>query len=281
MPHKRLECLIVESFNHSRRLRRTHPNLALPHSFPVLWFGDLEKWRVSPYKIMTVGINPGPRTFMPDTSRNRYQDWWRQILPSQPPTFHQYNGAMRQFMKQVAGGRRTTNANGQAANDSTWFKTYQPITEGITSGGLTATIHSPYYLHTDIFSPIATDQAWSQLTNDQQSLLLQHGIEYWKRLMSILQPEGIILSVSRQQWAYLQRVLHLSQPTQVWSNATGDRQMFHACADTTQWGIHAYDKRFWVCYGTKTRSDPFSPFSNVEKATAAAAFEQFKNAHVC
>ena len=51
-------------------------------------------------------------------------------------------------------------------------------------------------LHTDICSPVATDPTWSRLSNTDRLMLGADGGLLWHELLSVLQPDVVLLSVA-------------------------------------------------------------------------------------
>ena len=77
-----------------------------------------------------------------------------------------------------------------------WFQSYE-----VALGGAEAS----YYpgkpstaLHTDIASPVATNPTWSKLGESERSALQEKGGTIWRRLLKILKPQMVMLSVARE-----------------------------------------------------------------------------------
>ena len=175
-----MEELANEAWAAYRRAEAAGVDALVRPSIPILFFGDYERYFVSPKRVITVGLNPSLNEF-PVNDRftrfpaARYQD-------SRPPETARFLRALADYFRE------------QPYNN--WFK---PAFEELLRGTGTS-----YYdgaestaLHTDICSPLATDPTWSRLRGER-AVLAADGVELWHRLVSRLEPDVILISVARE-----------------------------------------------------------------------------------
>jgi hypothetical protein len=168
--------LLEMTFDHFNKNK--NKNVVVSPSLPILYFGDLNSYRKSELKIISVGKNPSDNEFrMKKTelfSFVRFSIWdesKQNLIDSLNPYFE--DRPLRQ-----------------------WFSSFEPILNGLTSS---------YYknkyintaLHTDICSPLATDPTWSKLPTETQAELYKDGVEIWKELIEELQPDVMLVSIPR------------------------------------------------------------------------------------
>ncbi len=144
---------------------------------PILFFGDLDEYRASPLRIVTVGLNPSVREF-PDRARF-----------SRFPLAEGIEGrAPGRYIDALCAYYRTDPYR-------MWFGHFERFLNGAEASyyeGREATA-----LHTDICSPIATDPTWRQLPEVEQAALEADGLPLWHALIEALAPRIVTLSVAR------------------------------------------------------------------------------------
>lgn len=152
-------------------------------ALPILFFGDLDAYRSSRLRVLTVGLNPSLNEFPRDEPFRRF-----------PPVG---GGCVREpsrYLAAMSGYFRTDPYRG-------WFRAYESLL-----GGLGASYYeggSSTALHTDICSPVATDPTWSLLDEADRSALAADGVPLWHALVRALRPQIVVLSVAR---AHLERI---------------------------------------------------------------------------
>lgn len=175
-----LRALAAEAWAQFEEASAGASEIVVTPSAPILYFGDSEAYSRAPLKAVTVGLNPSLREF-PDG------DPWRR-----------FPGAR-------SNGRRPTVESYLASLDS-YFDTdpyrgwFDPGFEPILRG-LGASYYAGAALHTDIASPVATDPTWSGLK--QRRRLLPDGSGLWKRLVEVLAPDVVLISVARGHLCHL------------------------------------------------------------------------------
>ena len=140
----------------------THP------SIPILFFGDLAKYRNSDLKVITVGLNPSHIEFPTHSRFTRFLD--AESLDTSKkwsgPEVTTYLHSLSEYFKH---------------NPYSWFDSFESILNGM---------HTSYYpniehntaLHTDLCSPFSTDITWSKLSVRYRNVLRSDGISIWHRL---------------------------------------------------------------------------------------------------
>lgn len=146
---------------------------------------DLDAYRKSPLRALTVGLNPSscefpagepfrrfPRAAGDDGREpSRYLD---AMSAYSRPDHHPYSG---------------------------WFNAFERLLEGMGAsyypGGASTA------LHTDICSSVATDPTWSKLGASDQKALEADGGPLWHELLTALRPHVVALSVAKK---HLERI---------------------------------------------------------------------------
>lgn len=146
---------------------------------PILFFGDLDAYRNSPLRVVTVGLNPSLKEFPTDNPFRRFPLSGRD--GDREPSH--YLDAMSAYFRTDPYG--------------SWFGTFEPLLNGAGSS---------YYadkavataLHTDICSPVATDPTWSGLGETERKTLEAAGGPLWHSLLESLRPQIAFLSVAKR-----------------------------------------------------------------------------------
>lgn len=164
--------IINETFDYFNK--HVHQHFVVKPSIPILYFGDIDAYRHSKIKIVTVGKNPSDNEFRrkktDDYSFFRFKKW-------NPQTRNLVETLNNYFYDEPL---------------KAWFSTFEPILNGFGS-----TYYNEFpnrAIHTDICSPIATFPTWSNLGSNQD-FLFEEGIMIWKKLIDELQPDYILVSI--------------------------------------------------------------------------------------
>ena len=148
---------------------------------PILFFGDLDTYRASPLRILTVGLNPSRKEFPAAEPFQRFPLAESNREPSR------YLDAMSAYFF-------TDPYRG-------WFNAFEPLLNGMRAsyygGGASRA------LHTDICSPVATDPTWSGLDTADRAALQADGVPLWHMLLGELRPQIVAISVAQ---AHLKRI---------------------------------------------------------------------------
>ncbi len=150
---------------------------------PILFFGDLDAYRASPLRVLTVGLNPSLHEF-PDGDRFRRFPLAGGSLGREPS---RYLDAMSAYFRTDPYRR--------------WFNAFEPLLNGFGAsyyGGRASTV-----LHTDICSPVATNPTWNKLDEAAHADLTADGGPLWHTLLTALKPQVVALSIAK---AHLERI---------------------------------------------------------------------------
>ncbi len=156
----------------------SHRDFVVKPSLPILYFGNLDEYRSSSLKVITVGKNPSDNEFCMKKgdaySFYRFKKW----KPDEGNLIESLNPYFQD-------------------EPLSWFSCYEPVLKGIGCSYYPGRTKNRA-LHTDICSPIATKPTWSKLTQSQQALLYREGNGLWKQLIDELQPDILLISVPQQ-----------------------------------------------------------------------------------
>jgi hypothetical protein len=152
-------------------------------SIPILFFGNSDAYFASPIKIITVGLNPS-RIEFPNEDRFLRFDWARNI--SEQTSREEFR----------TGYRGTLNAYFRSNPYKQWFNSLEPLLNGLECSYYSQ--HKNVAIHTDLFSPLATDPTWSKLPKSARSELESDGLALWHRLVEYLEPDFVVVSVAKR-----------------------------------------------------------------------------------
>lgn len=171
-------------------------------TLPILYFGDIEAYFKSQYKIITAAINPSCGEFYYDESNG-------QISYDRFPQFEGIAKANALNNENVLQYLSALNGYFKTGNDyKKWFKT-------TPRENLFAPFGASYYdnapnraIHTDTLSPFATFPTWSKFTPQSQRERIQRrfsdiGIPLWNELVEILEPDIIFMSLNKKYISHI------------------------------------------------------------------------------
>lgn len=164
----------------------------LTQSIPILYFGGLKDYRSSEVKVITVGSNPSDREFLDDDGNPTDNPFWRFSGIGPPGTYEygEYRDALGAYFE---GGPDGTSYH-------KWFKHYDAVLRGLAASYYDDSSNTA--LHTDLHSPLATSEKWSNLGDEAPDLkddLREDGIPLWHRLVEALEPDVILASLGRKK----------------------------------------------------------------------------------
>ena len=151
---------------------------------PILFFGDLDAYRASPLRVLTVGKNPSLHEFPTAQPFRRFPHLGEGSLDREPS---RYLAAMSAYF--------------WTAPYSGWFSAFEPLLNGMGTSYYEGSPSTA--LHTDICSPIATNPTWSRLNATARAELESDGGPLWHMLLEELQPQIVALSIAK---AHLKRI---------------------------------------------------------------------------
>jgi len=194
--------LALEAWRLHREASASEPHVRVtPKSAPILFFGDVEAYRRSQLRVVTVGVNPSGEEFPVKTPWSR--------LP----------------LENLAGGHLEAEHMPiylNVLNDyfrrnpyDKWFKrSYEPVLNGM---GTSYYDHAEATaIHTDVCTPIPTTPAWGQLTPEERRFLAPYGVALWHRLVADLEPHVILASISARHFARIS-LPALSEPEVIYT----------------------------------------------------------------
>ena len=156
----------------------------VPQSAPILFFGDLNAYRRSDRRIVTVGLNPSLEEFPAGSPFKRFPD----LAGCED---HRDSEA---YLKALSGYFHPDRCPYRR-----WFNAYESVLKGA---------ESTYYcgkrstaVHTDICSPVATNPTWSDLEktkSGETEVLKASGVPLWHTLLKELRPDMVFLSIAKR-----------------------------------------------------------------------------------
>ena len=144
---------------------------------PILFFGDVEAYLLSPIRVVTVGLNPSLSEFPRDDPFRRF-----------PLAADTGRGDPERYLNAMSAYFRTDPYR-------QWFGHFEPLLNGMGASyyeGQPSTV-----LHTDICSPVATNPTWSRLRDTDRTALAADGVGLWHELLKVLRPHVAVLSVGK------------------------------------------------------------------------------------
>lgn len=176
-----LESLARECFDHYRQTPNSIP-VTRP-SVPILYFGDKPAYERSKIKIVTVGLNPSHKEFPVGDRFQRFRsvegihskaEWTNKDVKA-------YLDALNSYYRNAP---------------YSWFSCFEPLLNGMNASYYD-NHHPNRALHTDLCSPLATNITWSRLSEHQKNALSRYGNRVWHKLVEILAPDFILISVAQ------------------------------------------------------------------------------------
>jgi hypothetical protein len=153
--------------------RTAAPDVVVDPSMPILYFGDTSAYQEAQLKVVTVGLNPSLGEFPAESPWLRFP---RAAHDGTRPSPAAYLESLDEYFRVAV---------------YSWFERgFGPILRG-----LGATYADGAAIHTDIASPVATNPTWSGLK--KRKALLPDGARLWRRLVDLLAPDVVVVSVAR------------------------------------------------------------------------------------
>lgn len=207
-------------------------------SIPILFFGDHKRYSTSHTKIVTLGLNPSNREFPSGNSFLRFP---------QAETFLKGDVNCDSYKQTLSDYFRVNPYSG-------WFSSYEPILNGMGSSYYETEQNTA--LHTDICTPFATNPTWSHLQMEEKNALSKQGFLLWRNLISVLEPNVILISVA-------QRYIEDLELTEPWKTIyTIERKRPYSIK--ISWTKLANGKKVLLVFGNAAQK-PFGSVSNIDK----------------
>lgn len=184
-----------ESFIVAQNNSELRPYL-IKGTLPILYFGDIEAYFKSQYKIITAAINPSDNEFHNETTKEFFYK-----------RFPQFEGIVKENAlnnENILQYLSALNSYFKTGNDyKKWFKT-------TPRNNLFAPFSASYYdnapnrvIHTDTLSPFATFPTWGDIAKKTQRRFSDIGIPLWNELVEILEPDIIFMSLNKKYISHI------------------------------------------------------------------------------
>ena len=181
---ERLERLAWTAFDARRKAQQgAGRDAVVDPAVPILYFGDRDAYLSSPWRIVTVGLNPSRAEFPREDPFNRFP-----LARGLTQAGDDYVAALDTYFK--------------TDPYKSWFSSYESLLNGLDASyypGARSTA-----LHTDLCSPVATDPTWTKLGRVTREALTSDGVVLWHELMRELRPDVIIVSIARSHLAKIE-----------------------------------------------------------------------------
>lgn len=142
-------------------------------SIPILYFGNYDAFSQSKTRIVTVGLNPSRNEFPNNNPFERFPAYELSYQEAWNKYFHFQNRPYKE-----------------------WFSTYDKLLEGFEASFYGNKQNTA--LHTDLFSPVATDPTWSGLEEKNKNELGKLGRPLWRELIKFFKPHIILISIAEK-----------------------------------------------------------------------------------
>lgn len=172
-----------------KRFAASEEEYIVKPSIPIIWFGDMEKYRRSPLKIVTVALNPSKKEF----SDNRFCGF-KKICEKQVLDRDAQN-----VLYEVLSSYFEYNSYDE------WFSSFKVPLNTLGASYKTknrdgVSIHS-IALHIDVCTAIATNPTWGELSKEQRRRLLEgknKSRSLFLGLLGYLNPDVILYSANKR-----------------------------------------------------------------------------------
>lgn len=165
-------------------------------SIPIVWFGDIEAYKKSKIKVVTIGINPSNNEFPNGADRE--------------PSFSRFPNAEKLYAKESLTQEDkillVETLNGYFKNEP-YMKWFNGFEKPLNVLGVSYKSGENIALHIDIYTALATKKKWSELTQEQRDTIqgkdtqgkIEENIRF-KKLLNYLKPSVIIYSSNYEQF---------------------------------------------------------------------------------
>lgn len=165
--------------------RYKNEKFVISPSLPILYFGDLNAYLQSEYKVLTVGKNPSNNEFK--LNDHACYSFFRF------PLWDSYKNNLTDVLNNYF----------KVAPLKQWFSSFEPILNGMECSFYNDKKKN-IAIHTDICSPLATFPTWSKLNKNEKEMLFKDGFLIWNELVNNLQPDCMLVSVPKELFSKLQ-----------------------------------------------------------------------------
>lgn len=155
-------------------------------SLPILYFGNSGAYFKSNFKVITAALNPSDAEFK--EFKNSNTSFIR---------FPQYENTIESLKLSLDNYFKTNPYKKWFGIPNKSNNGFLPLLNGLGTCYYEGT-QKNVALHTDIFSPLATNPTWSKLNKVQKRKLSNEGFEIWKKLVIELKPDLILMSLKKE-----------------------------------------------------------------------------------
>ncbi|MCL4518882.1 MAG: hypothetical protein M1587_06765 [Thaumarchaeota archaeon] len=156
-----------------------YPECLPKKSFPIVFFGDAERYFASDERIITVGHNPSQN----EIGKSSLGD----ISSSKPSSDSSYLSYLQNLASYFEGEYYHL-----------YFDPYEVILNGLNASYTTE--KKRIAIHTDLCSPIMTNVNYGNLPHNVRSYLKEIGFGFWRELVETLEPTVIVSSLSSNEF---------------------------------------------------------------------------------
>ena len=181
---KTIEDIIKRGWNIHRDLMESPEKKAflVRGSIPILWFGDMEAYKKSERKIVTVGLNPSLKEFPKDKDRFPQAIGLPRKNALDSNDIETYTSAM--------------NAYFETEPYSKWFDHFEKALNPLGASYYANKKTECRAIHIDIYTPVATDPTWSGLSPEQKWSIDEQSNGLYEDLMEVLKPDVVLVSAN-------------------------------------------------------------------------------------
>lgn len=174
--------LLQQAVDHYNELK--HHGFIVPNSLPILFFGDIERYKKQEFKVITAAINPSFYEFQKNNSDFSYKYRFPNYNNSLESLELSYNNYFKRSNNYYSGwfGKRIKGRKG-----------FEAVLNGI-GFSFFSDRNFKIALHTDICSPLATKELWGKLTKEEKEILEKKGKPIWTKTVKELEPNLILFS---------------------------------------------------------------------------------------
>ena len=209
MADKESEMLAILQQYYSDFLCKKDLPFVVKYSVPVAWFGDCEKYFTSENRVVTVGLNPSFHEFENPLSSL--------LLPNNIPIEKLYQSLNDYFAhepyRRYFGG----------------FEALLNILDASYGGKFQKPVPNTA-IHIDVFSSIATNPMWGDLTREQKIAIDQYPL--FQKLFDCLSPNLVMVSIGKKT---MQKVFQLSDQMAV-GTGSNKIEIYHKNSTTFIYG---------------------------------------------
>lgn len=178
--------LALEAWRLQREAQAADPPVRVtPNSAPILYFGDLDAYRASKLRVITVGVNPSGEEFPAHAPWSRFPVAEMAVTDDVEPFLPDYLDALNSYFR--------------LDPYDLWFGSYEPALNGMGASYYDGAIATA--IHTDVCTPVPTSPAWRRLNRAEWRFLAPGGVELWHRLVEELEPHVVLASVGARNFA--------------------------------------------------------------------------------